>query len=65
MNIEQSYANFKKEAKEIQRYCNTASPNSCIKGKCKFSSTNGRCIFEEFGMKKPHEWDVIKRRKSE
>lgn len=65
MNTEQSFLDIKKNAREIQIYCNQKSLKSCENGKCKFSTKDNRCIFDTIGMNKPHEWDLSRRRKSE
>lgn len=65
MNTEQSFYDLKKNCTAIKVYCNNKSLKSCEYGKCKFSTKEDKCIFEDFGMNKPHEWDLSRRRKSE
>lgn len=56
--IDETFKAFKSNAASIKRFCETTSPNSCQKGKCRLSGGKGTCIVEEWGMTPPYKWEV-------
>ena len=59
--VDETFADFKKDATKIKKKCEETSPAHCMLGKCKFSK-GMKCIFEEMNMGKPHSWNTGRRR---
>lgn len=58
MDTQKTFDTFMHEARQIKTKCENTSRTSCEKGKCFFSTVEGKCVFKKMEMDEPYKWNI-------